>query len=93
MPLPVAPAMRSEKLGQRISKFSSLLLREREGVTYEQAIQGLFTAGTSVFPDPHKADNERPKEKVGCKRRIEILDRYCNTNAVCLRVVLIPDMA
>ncbi|WP_459068334.1 hypothetical protein [Flavitalea flava] len=78
-------------MGQLISKFSSFLLREKEGVTYEQAIQGLFTAGTSVFPDPHKADKERLKEKVGCKRRIENVDRFCNTNTVSLRVVLIPD--
>ncbi|MES1160490.1 MAG: hypothetical protein ABUM51_07025 [Bacteroidota bacterium] len=41
--------------------------------TYEQAIQGLFTAGTSVAPDPRpsmmgSAGDERRKEKVGCKR-------------------------
>jgi hypothetical protein len=33
-------------------KFIYLLLREMVSVTYEQAIQGLFTAGTSAAPDP-----------------------------------------
>jgi hypothetical protein len=46
-------------------------------VTYEQAIQGLFTAGTSVAPDPRQAGKGQLKEKVGCKRGIEDIDRCC----------------
>ena len=48
------------------------------GDKYEQAIQGLFTAGTSGFRDLRKADEGRQKEKVGCKRGIEAVDR-CRT--------------
>jgi hypothetical protein len=45
--------------------------------TYEQAIQGLFTAGTSVAPDLCKTGEGQLKEKVGCKRGIEDIDRCC----------------
>jgi len=45
------------------------------GDKYEQAIQGLFTAGTSGFRDLRKAEEGRRKEKVGCKRGIEAVDR------------------
>jgi hypothetical protein len=41
------------------------------GDKYEQAIQGLFTAGTSGFRDLHKADKGRRKEKVGCKQGLK----------------------
>jgi len=34
----------------------------------KQAVQGLFTAGTSVAPDSCKTGKEQRKEKVGCKR-------------------------
>jgi hypothetical protein len=41
------------------------------GDKYEQAIQGLFTAGTSGFRDPYKTGDERRKEKVGCKQGLK----------------------
>jgi len=70
---------------------------------YEQAILGLFTAGTSVNPDPHKADGKGERqEKVGCKRGIEIgrplslcrgaLQGRCANTMVYL-VVLTPEKA
>jgi hypothetical protein len=60
------------------------------GDKYEQAIQGLFTAGTSGFRDLHKADEGRRKEKVGCKRGIEFADRCRYTKTVCLESVSYP---
>jgi hypothetical protein len=39
----------------RKKKLEMLLARKSESNTYEQAVQGLFTAGTSVFPDLRKA--------------------------------------
>jgi len=57
--------------------------------TYEQAIQGLFTAGTSDPPDPYKTVEEGRKEKVGCKRGIEDIDRCCITNSMSI-ACLIP---
>jgi len=41
------------------------------GDKYEQAIQGLFTAGTSGLRDLHKADKGGRKEKVGCKQGLK----------------------
>ena len=41
------------------------------GDKYEQAIQGLFTTGTSGFRDPYKTDDEGRKEKVGCKQGLK----------------------
>jgi hypothetical protein len=60
------------------------------GVTYEQAILGLFTAGTSVAPDLRKAGEGQLKEKVGCKRGIEDVDR-CHTPSGKSMFCLIPD--
>ena len=37
--------------------------RKAASVTYEQAIQGLFTAGTSVIPDPCKTGEGMTQRK------------------------------
>jgi hypothetical protein len=59
----------------------SKIFWDNPGDKYEQAIQGLFTAGTSGFRDLQTpmiflgADEGGRKEKVGCKRGIETVDR------------------
>ena len=63
---------------QWISKIAGSVHKDFFGAPadkYEQAIQGLFTAGTSGFRDLRKAEEGRRKEKVGCKRGIEAVDR------------------